>query len=122
MKRRPPSDTHTTHSFPSRRASDPQSRPLLESRAGRRALPHRDAVREMRVQPGAEQWRDFMGKARSEEHTSELQTLMRISYAVFCLKKKKTKRRIIELNHSTQTQQKYLSQQAKTKLHTNTNK
>src|SRR3546814_1982690 len=28
-------------------------------------------------------------KARSEEHTSELQSLMRISYAVFCLKKKK---------------------------------
>src|SRR3546814_6505637 len=29
--------------------------------------------------------------ARSEEHTSELQSLMRISYAVFCLKKKKHK-------------------------------
>src|SRR3546814_2271124 len=29
--------------------------------------------------------------SRSEEHTSELQSLMRISYAVFCLKKKKTK-------------------------------
>src|SRR3546814_8766507 len=29
---------------------------------------------------------------RSEEHTSELQSLMRISYAVFCLKKKKIKR------------------------------
>src|SRR3546814_8698815 len=29
------------------------------------------------------------GIARSEEHTSELQSLMRISYAVFCLKKKK---------------------------------
>src|SRR3546814_5611948 len=29
---------------------------------------------------------------RSEEHTSELQSLMRISYAVFCLKKKKTNR------------------------------
>src|SRR3546814_6543049 len=29
------------------------------------------------------------GLARSEEHTSELQSLMRISYAVFCLKKKK---------------------------------
>src|SRR3546814_7693192 len=29
---------------------------------------------------------------RSEEHTSELQSLMRISYAVFCLKKKKTRR------------------------------
>src|SRR3546814_3611021 len=30
-------------------------------------------------------------KKRSEEHTSELQSLMRISYAVFCLKKKKRK-------------------------------
>src|SRR3546814_1766216 len=30
--------------------------------------------------------------ARSEEHTSELQSLMRISYAVFCLKKKKNKK------------------------------
>src|SRR3546814_1272119 len=29
---------------------------------------------------------------RSEEHTSELQSLMRISYAVFCLKKKKTRK------------------------------
>src|SRR3546814_6527428 len=31
------------------------------------------------------------GHVRSEEHTSELQSLMRISYAVFCLKKKKQK-------------------------------
>src|SRR3546814_4419020 len=31
------------------------------------------------------------GGDRSEEHTSELQSLMRISYAVFCLKKKQTK-------------------------------
>src|SRR3546814_4277652 len=30
-----------------------------------------------------------LGSDRSEEHTSELQSLMRISYAVFCLKKKK---------------------------------
>src|SRR3546814_10034533 len=30
----------------------------------------------------------FPGRLRSEEHTSELQSLMRISYAVFCLKKK----------------------------------
>src|SRR3546814_5823303 len=36
---------------------------------------------------------------RSEEHTSELQSLMRISYAVFCLKKKKKhKNIIIEMN------------------------
>src|SRR3546814_11374981 len=33
---------------------------------------------------------DRPGATRSEEHTSELQSLMRISYAVFCLKKKKT--------------------------------
>src|SRR3546814_5945939 len=32
------------------------------------------------------------GKQRSEEHTSELQSLMRISYAVFCLKKKRTQK------------------------------
>src|SRR3546814_3478733 len=32
-----------------------------------------------------------LGLLRSEEHTSELQSLMRISYAVFCLKKKKRK-------------------------------
>src|SRR3546814_5859537 len=32
----------------------------------------------------------FQRAIRSEEHTSELQSLMRISYAVFCLKKKKT--------------------------------
>src|SRR3546814_5348531 len=35
--------------------------------------------------------RGAMRIARSEEHTSELQSLMRISYAVFCLKKKKQK-------------------------------
>src|SRR3546814_6037994 len=32
-------------------------------------------------------------RLRSEEHTSELQSLMRISYAVFCLKKKRTTKR-----------------------------
>src|SRR3546814_9302123 len=32
---------------------------------------------------------ELLGPDRSEEHTSELQSLMRISYAVFCLKKKK---------------------------------
>src|SRR3546814_2662242 len=43
---------------------------------------------------------------RSEEHTSELQSLMRISYAVFCLKKKKTKIESCEIyTHSTQSNQ-----------------
>src|SRR3546814_3433720 len=37
-----------------------------------------------------------MGGARSEEHTSELQSLMRISYAVFCLTKKKHTNRNIK--------------------------
>src|SRR3546814_5078089 len=68
---------------------------------GQRALAYR-----LRVGPRAgeqvapvmlhvQQRGDFVEKAlrlhRSEEHTSELQSLMRISYAVFCLKKKKTK-------------------------------
>src|SRR3546814_6679766 len=39
------------------------------------------------------EWRESgVEIARSEEHTSELQSLMRISYAVFCLKKKKQNR------------------------------
>src|SRR3546814_7623690 len=41
-------------------------------------------------------WRKICSSPRSEEHTSELQSLMRISYAVFCLKKKKTQK----LNHT----------------------
>src|SRR3546814_5664211 len=41
-----------------------------------------------------EEWRKGTSHniSRSEEHTSELQSLMRISYAVFCLKKKKEKK------------------------------
>src|SRR3546814_6581396 len=38
---------------------------------------------------------------RSEEHTSELQSLMRISYAVFCLKKKITRKQTSVINTST---------------------
>src|SRR3546814_5292799 len=43
-----------------------------------------------RIAEGGEGMRVFDEDGRSEEHTSELQSLMRISYAVFCLKKKKT--------------------------------
>src|SRR3546814_1822299 len=39
-----------------------------------------------------------LGLERSEEHTSELQSLMRISYAVFCLKKKKTTKKTNKYN------------------------
>src|SRR3546814_8606650 len=41
-------------------------------------------------------------RARSEEHTSELQSLMRISYAVFCLKKKNTTKHNTEETPDTQ--------------------
>src|SRR3546814_1601500 len=43
-----------------------------------------------RLQPAAQEFRREGEDDRSEEHTSELQSLMRISYAVFCLKKKTT--------------------------------
>src|SRR3546814_4272971 len=39
------------------------------------------------------------GTRRSEEHTSELQSLMRISYAVFCLKKKKEKKKACAITY-----------------------
>src|SRR3546814_1022233 len=42
-------------------------------------------------------------KYRSEEHTSELQSLMRISYAVFCLKKKNTKKQITKHTYKIHT-------------------
>src|SRR3546814_4617285 len=48
-----------------------------------RRVPDRRPVQPVRV------LRSAAGGIRSEEHTSELQSLMRISYAVFCLKKKK---------------------------------
>src|SRR3546814_5000272 len=55
---------------------------------------HRDAP--YRQQPGGSG-----DNLRSEEHTSELQSLMRISYAVFCLKKKKTLHK--KHTHTTKT-------------------
>src|SRR3546814_9654023 len=59
---------------------------------------------------GAQRW-------RSEEHTSELQSLMRISYAVFCLKKKKNSTRYIVIS-STHNKKRQLNR--KTYMHTNT--
>src|SRR3546814_5215581 len=47
------------------------------------------------------------GRRRSEEHTSELQSLMRISYAVFCLKKKKE--HIKQHNHEELKKHRYRS-------------
>src|SRR3546814_3583489 len=50
---------------------------------------------------------------RSEEHTSELQSLMRISYAVFCLKKKTKKQKRIETRYSTTSETHQHTQQMK---------
>src|SRR3546814_9934295 len=51
--------------------------------------PARPWARATRSCPGAQVQALHSRTVRSEEHTSELQSLMRISYAVFCLKKKK---------------------------------
>src|SRR3546814_8643579 len=64
--------------------------------------------------PGSGITENLVDKARSEEHTSELQSLMRISYAVFCLKKKTTQNKtqnikyqqLTILNNITHTTQK----------------
>src|SRR3546814_6033305 len=69
---------------------------LREHRLGRYAAVAEDAVqlarplveRHPRLEAGERAHQVRVGE-RSEEHTSELQSLMRISYAVFCLKKKK---------------------------------
>src|SRR3546814_6588769 len=59
-----------------------------------------------RLQGGAVLCLDYLQRerkrsARSEEHTSELQSLMRNSYAVFCLKKKKTKEYTKQVKENT---------------------
>src|SRR3546814_4539097 len=108
MIRRPPRSTLTDTLFPyttlfrSRRrppaAKSPKSRAetiILRVRSaiqGRAALPvvwRHEARRRPRVM-GARHGTARAGHYRSEEHTSELQSLMRISYAVFCLKQKNT--------------------------------
>src|SRR3546814_11342752 len=98
MIRRPPRSTRTDTLFP-------YTTLFRSARGGdrvpeRRRAAHRDRHRPL---PGAGTRRRSAGgralrragaaggrqSRRSEEHTSELQSLMRISYAVFCLKKKK---------------------------------
>src|SRR3546814_16863391 len=102
MIRRPPRSTRTDTLFPTRRSSDLAMRkrffvPVVIALARRRTQagrladtlfvfgpqflgPHERLV----VEPG---WNE--ARKRSEEHTAELQSLMRNSYAVFRLKKKK---------------------------------
>src|SRR3546814_6061052 len=60
--------------------------PMQRHRRPCRILPERFGWRSSRHAATCGEW---LCIGRSEEHTSELQSLMRISYAVFCLKKKK---------------------------------
>src|SRR3546814_15531861 len=98
MLRRPPRSTRTDTLFPyttlfrSGRddgAADDVHRRLVRppQQVGRRRQVLQHAALQGAVRAGGG---DRLAAARSEEHTSELQSLMRISYAVFCLKKKKT--------------------------------
>src|SRR3546814_1575135 len=83
MIRRPPRSTRTDTLFP--------YTTLFRSRQYRDgALRCWHASALLRTQRKPPQ-REHRQQQRSEEHTSELQSLMRISYAVFCLKKKKEK-------------------------------
>src|SRR3546814_9954126 len=96
MIRRPPRSTRTDTLFPYTtlfRSCQPvrdQLR-LQEGKPGPRSAAAVEHCRpRLATQPG-ENAAEHLGHEalRSEEHTSELQSLMRISYAVFCLKKKK---------------------------------
>src|SRR3546814_2518274 len=104
MIRRPPRSTRTDTLFPYTtlfRSLDPDASVLIHSRfCDRIAQPHRPVgrmaqapftVTRSRARSRAATSSLLMRSSRSEEHTSELQSLMRISYAVFCLKKKKKK-------------------------------
>src|SRR3546814_2543795 len=110
MIRRPPRSTRTDTLFPYTtlfRSLDVYADNALFSRAAELAPAWEEALHCLAEAPGVrdirtiglvagielEPRKDAPGKRRSEEHTSELQSLMRISYAVFCLKKKKQKNR-----------------------------
>src|SRR3546814_1753991 len=103
MRRRPPRSTRTDtllpyttlfragHAGPVRwprpARSEKRQKPSLRNRAKCSFLPpSRPPRRARKIAPAPAGSRE--SRKRSEEHTSELQSLMRISYAVFCLKKK----------------------------------
>src|SRR3546814_4686481 len=92
MIRRPPRSTRTDTLFPYTtlfRSGVWQGRVLERGAEPAQSLDRAlDRGLHPRLHPLAEPLTDHADPHRSEEHTSELQSLMRISYAVFCLKKK----------------------------------
>src|SRR3546814_7451400 len=120
MIRRPPRSTRTDTLFPyttlfrssahrtpcrKRRPSHAHTAQVRQASGDRRRAPTNCAPRQ-RCRPAP--------SFRSEEHTSELQSLMRISYAVFCLKKKK--KRIKNKKHIRQKQTTYIHAYINTSL------
>src|SRR3546814_2738227 len=96
MIRRPPRSTRTDTLFP----YTTLFRSFLGAACRSLATETNDRLvdKVRRIAHGLIGAQDADGYLRSEEHTSELQSLMRSSYAVFCLKKTKTK---IEYNNKT---------------------
>src|SRR3546814_2792753 len=111
MIRRPPRSTRTDTLFPYTTLFRSRQVQPAEPDAGCRPVASPDpvhaqlAVRQVRhdlAPPEMKIATESSGvevHARSEEHTSELQSLMRISYAVFCLKKKKQKPKYNQPRH-----------------------
>src|SRR3546814_2317579 len=100
MIRRPPRSTRTDTLFPyTTLVRSRADCPSAHKASGRTCpgLPHRVRLGSSReAVPTRPLW-----ARRSEEHTSELQSLMRISYAVFCLKKKNNLQSLIHTCKST---------------------
>src|SRR3546814_1877292 len=102
MIRRPPRSTRTDTLFPYttlfRSAPSasifPNSQPFQRQFLSAARFRYPELFRGTRTPPtSARRPASYSRKGRSEEHTSELQSLMRISYAVFCLKTKLHRRR-----------------------------
>src|SRR3546814_7851285 len=97
MIRRPPRSTRTDTLFPYTtlfRSGRAWATPAVRSDRRRAAGRHSGSDRT-----------DAASTVRSEEHTSELQSLMRISYAVFCLKKKNTIQHVRKIHNRKTTNQ-----------------
>src|SRR3546814_7449199 len=81
--------------------------PRLSGRRPRRRAPF--LWQRPRLPRGTQRPRlDRLQPLRSEEHTSELQSLMRISYAVFCLKKKKKTKITTTQHHTTRVDTRHI--------------
>src|SRR3546814_1108056 len=96
MIRRPPRSTRTDTLFPYTTLFRSAVLSVLQpaGAAGRPRLPQGASIaateqEALKLEALLQNDPDIVNYTRSEEHTSELQSLMRISYAVFCLKKKK---------------------------------